>query len=107
MIQLTQCEIFANLYSLLIDHILREARFYLKSLRDIQNRIKPSNDIIDQEIFWDTIMKEHALFIRGLLDPVEIELFNTANNFGKIFDDLIEKTEKTKPEDILKITEEP
>ena len=46
--------------------------------------------LLTKKIFWDTIMKEHALFIRGLFDPVEIELFNTANNFGKIFDDLIE-----------------
>ncbi len=63
--QLLECRIFANLYSLLIDHILREARFYLKSLEDLQKRAKSTNDILAQEIFWDRIMKEHALFIRG------------------------------------------
>ncbi len=103
---LLSCKMFANLYSLLVDHILREAKFYLNSLEDIEKRMKPKNGIIEQEIFWDTIMKEHAQFIRGLLDPTEIELFNTANDFSKIFDELIKKTEKAKKEDMFKITEE-
>lgn len=33
-------------------------------------------------------MAEHSKFIRGLLDPTENELINTANNFGKEFDQL-------------------
>ncbi len=103
---LLSCKMFANLYSLLVDHILREAKFYLNSLEDIEKRMKPKNGIIEQEIFWDTIMKEHAQFIRGLLDPTEIELFNTADDFSKIFDELIKKTEKAKKEDMFKITEE-
>ncbi|WP_460285242.1 DUF2935 domain-containing protein [Clostridium botulinum] len=27
-------------------------------------------------------MAEHAKFIRGLLDPTEVKLFNTANDYG-------------------------
>ena len=104
--QLLECRIFANLYSLLIDHILREARFYLKSLEDLQKRAKSTNDILAQEIFWDRIMKEHALFVRGLLDPTENELISTANNFSKIFNELIEKTKKSKEKDITEITED-
>lgn len=104
--QLLSCKMFANLYSLLVDHILREAKFYLGSLRDVQKRIKPVNDILAQEIFWDTIMKEHALFVRGLLDPTEIDLFNTANDFGQRYDKLIAETKEAKKEDIPKITRE-
>ena len=33
-------------------------------------------------------MAEHSKFIRGLLDPTEDELINTANNFGHQFDKL-------------------
>jgi len=33
------------------------------------------------ELLWNQIMMEHALFIRGLLDPTENELINTADNF--------------------------
>ena len=33
-------------------------------------------------------MAEHSKFVRGLLDPTEDELINTANNFGQQFDEL-------------------
>ena len=102
--KLLECKIFANLYQLLVDHILREAKFYLMSLENVQKRIKPITDILEQEIFWDTIMKEHALFIRGLLDPTEVDLFNTANDFSQRFDELIEKTKEANKEDISEIT---
>ena len=29
------------------------------------------DEIEEQEVFWDRIMAEHSLFIRGLLDPTE------------------------------------
>jgi len=84
------CKLFTFNYPLLIDHILREAQFYLKILYQLQNRevVNLLEDIIDQEKFWDRIMAEHAKFIRGLLDPTEVELFDTANRYGKMFDSL-------------------
>lgn len=87
------CKIFTFNYPLLIDHILREARFYLKLLYQLQNRqvVNILEDIIDQEKFWDRIMAEHAKFIRGLLDPTEVALFDTANRYGKVFDALTEQ----------------
>ncbi len=33
-------------------------------------------------------MAEHAKFIRGLLDPTEVKLISTANNYGNEFDEL-------------------
>jgi rubrerythrin len=84
------CKIFTFNYPLLIDHILREARFYLKMLHQLQNRqiVNILEGIIEQEQFWDRIMAEHAKFIRGLLDPTEDALFDTANRYGKVFDEL-------------------
>lgn len=84
------CRTFTFNYPLLIDHILREARFYLKMLTTLQNRetVDLKRDIIEQEVFWNRIMAEHAYFIRGLLDPTEEELFETAHRFGKQFDKL-------------------
>ncbi|HEY8909029.1 MAG TPA: DUF2935 domain-containing protein [Desulfosporosinus sp.] len=84
------CKIFTFNYPLLIDHILREAHFYLKLLYQLQNRqlVNILDDIIEQEKFWDRIMAEHAKFIRGLLDPTEDALFDTANRYGKVFDEL-------------------
>ncbi len=84
------CRIFTFNYPLLLDHILREARFYLGMLQRIQQRVTvdPISDLTQQEIFWNRIMAEHAKFIRGLLDPTEVKLFDTAHNFGKQFDAL-------------------
>lgn len=84
------CKLFTFNYPLLIDHILREAQFYLKMLHQLQNRqvVNIIKDIIEQEKFWDQIMAEHAKFIRGLLDPTEVTLFDAANRYGKVFDEL-------------------
>ena len=87
------CRLFTTNYPLLIEHILREARLYLSMLNKLQNRqeILTEKDLPDQEIFWNRIMAEHSKFIRGLLDPTEVQLINTANNFGKEFDELTMK----------------
>ncbi len=82
------CKMFTFNYPLLIDHIRREAILFVELLTRLQNRVMV--DIIgfavEQESFWNRIMAEHAKFIRGLLDPTEEVLFQTANNFGKEFD---------------------
>lgn len=84
------CKIFTFNYPLLLDHILREAKFYLGMVQKLQNRgeIDSEKQALEQEIFWNRIMAEHAKFIRGLLDPTEDKLIQTANNFGKEFDEL-------------------
>ena len=87
------CRLFTLNYPLLLDHILREARFYLRALNRLQNResMGGANDLVEQEILWNRIMAEHAWFIRGLLDPTEGELINTANDFGNEFSELTRK----------------
>ena len=84
------CKLFTFNYPLLIEHILREAHFYLKMLHQLENRrvVNLVTDTIDQEKFWDQIMAEHSKFIRGLLDPTESTLFDRANRYGKVFDEL-------------------
>lgn len=89
----TSCKMFTTNYPLLIDHILREAQFYLRMLTKLQNReeILTVRDLLEQEIFWNRIMAEHAKFIRGLLDPTEVNLISTANNYGGEFDKLTQE----------------
>lgn len=104
------CRIFTSNYPLLIDHILREARFYFQLVQRLQNReeINLERDMYEQESFWNRIMAEHSKFIRGLLDPTENELINATNNFGNEFDKLTEESkeamDKTIP--ISKVTED-
>ena len=87
------CKMFTFNYPLLIDHIRREAVLYVNLLTRIQNKedVDIAREFVEQEQFWNRIMAEHAKFIRGLLDPTEEQLFITADNFGKEFDQLTEE----------------
>lgn len=88
--QVLACKVFTANYPLLIDHILREARLYLSIVKRLQKReeVDVEKESYEQEAFWDTIMAEHAKFIRGLLDPTEEALMKIANDFGNEFDKL-------------------
>lgn len=78
------CQMFTMNYPLLIEHILREAQLY----RDYVRRLEDCGQLDCQsmrevERFWNQIMMEHAMFIRGLLDPTENQLIETADSFAK------------------------
>ncbi|MFL0197748.1 DUF2935 domain-containing protein [Clostridium sp. WILCCON 0269] len=104
------CRIFTTNYPLLIDHILREAKFYFMLVQRLQNHgeINVEKEAYEQETFWNRIMAEHSKFIRGLLDPTENELINTANNFGNEFDKLTKEAKEAmdKAMPISKITDD-
>lgn len=111
------CKMFTNNYPLLIDHITREARLYLRMIQVLQNRegMDLEKEVLEQEVFWNRIMAEHSKFIRGLLDPTENDLIQKANDFGNEFDQLTAEAkaamDNTKSigevtEDSLKATEE-
>ena len=84
------CSMFTVNYPLLLDHIMREAKLYLTMVKQLQTgeQVDTQREALNQEMFWNRIMAEHAKFIRGLLDPTEEELFQAANNFGNQFDQL-------------------
>lgn len=82
--RVNSCKSFTANYPLLIEHILREARLYREQLRRLEGLSNCSCDELrDSELFWNQIMMEHALFIRGLLDPSEEKLINTADDFAE------------------------
>lgn len=84
------CEMFTMNYPLLIEHIIREAKLYRKYIEMLE-RDGCLNDQSMREIecFWNQIMMEHALFIRGLLDPSETELISAANGFAEDYSKLL------------------
>lgn len=45
----------------------------------------------DVECFWNRIMMEHTMFIRGLLDPAETKLFDSADQFADEYRELLNK----------------
>ena len=101
------CTIFTSNYPLLLEHIIHEANLYCSYVVDLENKIDiESKNAKEIELFWDHIMMEHALFMRGLLDPSEGELINTSNDFAIKFNELIEKTNEMTDSNIKNITEE-
>ena len=83
--------LFTVNYPLLIEHIQREAKLYRATVRELMdNNNCTYNDLRKTENFWNRIMMEHALFIRGLLDPTEVELIETADKFAEEYQELLE-----------------
>lgn len=93
--EVTGCRLYTTNYPLLIEHILREARLYRTTILELERRggIAPK-DLREMEMFWNQIMMEHALFIRGLLDPTECELIETADGFAKDYCRLLEEAKE-------------
>ncbi len=69
---------------------MNEAKMYYNLLTKVENR-EPftENYIYEQELFWNNIMKEHAEFIRGLLDPSEKKLIYTADKYASEYETII------------------
>lgn len=77
-------------YPLLINHIMNEAKMYHSLLSKLESKQSfTQNYIYEQELFWNNIMKEHAEFIRGLLDPSENELILTADRFSNNYENIL------------------
>ncbi len=86
------CHMFTMNYPLLIEHILREAKLYRKYVQMLEAHGTISmQSMKEEECFWNQIMMEHALFIRGLLDPSEKELFSSADMFAENYASLLKR----------------
>ena len=91
--RINTCGLFTANYPLLIEHILREARLYRAHLMRLEGLNDCScRELRDSELFWNQIMMEHALFIRGLLDPSEADLICTADDFADDYKHLLESS---------------
>lgn len=100
------CKVFTANYPLLIEHILREAKLYRQYVIMLQRGEDiNSQNMREVELFWNQIMMEHALFIRGLLDPTENDLITTADDFAKEYQQLIEEAKNMTDETIRSVTQ--
>lgn len=85
------CKMFTANYPLLIEHILREAKLYREYVSTLErDGCLTMRSMQEVECFWNRIMMEHALFIRGLLDPSENSLIDTADEFACKYEKLLE-----------------
>lgn len=99
------CEIFTVNYPLLIEHIIREAKLYCQMVKTLNEKGQlAEQDMRSMEVFWNQIMMEHALFIRGLLDPSEEELILTADRFAQDYRRLLEEAKRKDCETMDRLT---
>lgn len=98
------CKMYTTNYPLLITHIMNEAKMYYTLLSKVEKRESfTENYIYEQELFWNNIMKEHAEFIRGLLDPTEKELILTADQYAEEYE-LIMKNYSNNPMSLTNVS---
>lgn len=88
--EVLHCRMFATFYPTFVQHILHEAQMYKAGMDAIEAGQDPNDSIRQSELFWEHIMLEHAVFIRGLLDPSESDLINTANDFATAYSGLMQ-----------------
>ena len=99
--------LFTANYPLLIKHIIREAQLYRSTIDNLMhNRQVSYKGLWGTEEFWNQIMMEHALFIRGLLDPSEEKLIIMADDFAFDYKKLLETAKVQNSRVSAKITEE-
>lgn len=97
------CKAFTMNYPLLIEHILREANLYRSYIIALENgQDIRQQDMREVELFWNQIMMEHALFIRGLLDPTEEDLIHLSNDFAEQYKQLLQEAQTANDTIILK-----
>ena len=103
--EVLSCKLFTANYPLLIEHIIREAKLYRQYIIMLQNGQNiESQNMRQVELFWNQIMMEHALFIRGLLDPTEEELIDTADMFAGEYEKLLQDARNMTDETMKGIT---
>ncbi|MDQ0242881.1 hypothetical protein J2S09_000417 [Bacillus fengqiuensis] len=91
LILIINCKVSGFNFPLLVDHIAREAEYFMRTLKKFNKGVlDPIQDaIINENVFWLKIMMEHSRFIASLLDQSERNLVNTARKFGDDFEILL------------------
>lgn len=89
------CHMYTANYPLLLKHIIREAKLYREFVIELEAKGTICEESRKEKyLFWNQIMMEHALFIRGLLDPVENELIKTADEFANEYAELLKEAKE-------------
>jgi len=93
---LVTCELGGNNFPLFMDHLSREAEYFILLLEKAKefglenmNRISlPINSMTGETVFWHRIMGDHSKFILSKLDPSEKKFIEITLEFIEEFDDL-------------------
>lgn len=105
-----RCCLYTHNYPSKLYHQMEETKLYMKLIQRLQTHqiIDPTFQMFEMEMFWTEQMKEHAQFIRQMLDPKEEPLIEKANveaeKFKKIEKDFEDGTQPRK--NLKQITKE-
>ncbi|WP_419881652.1 DUF2935 domain-containing protein [Peribacillus sp. B-H-3] len=91
LILIINCKVSGFNFPLLVDHVAREAEYFMRTLKKFNKGIlEPIQDaIINENVFWLRIMMEHSRFIASLLDQSERNLVRASLKFGDDFETLL------------------
>lgn len=93
--EVESCRMYTANYPLLLKHIIREAKLYRSFLEELETKgTICAEERKEKYLFWNQIMMEHALFIRGLLDPEENALIETADKFATEYAELLKEAKE-------------
>lgn len=100
------CCRFTGNYPLLVEHILREAQLYRACILQLEGLDEECRPVVcGGGPFWNRIMMEHALFMRGLFDPTEEVLIQTANTFAEDYRRLLDANQSQGDRAALPLTQ--
>jgi hypothetical protein len=82
-----RCCLYTHNYPSIFSHHMEETRMYMKLIQRVQNRqiVDPTFQMVEMEMLWNHLMKEHAEIIRQMLDPTEEAMIEKANMYAKEF----------------------
>ena len=105
--RLITCTLGGSNFPLLVDHIRREAICFAANIIRLcrGELMSPTEELINDEVFWLRIMADHSKFIMHLLDPSERKFVCQAQMFSDTFDSLRFQAEDF--DSILEITPRP
>lgn len=95
--------IFTQMFYSELEHLRDEAQYYVSELEALQQRQNPNTkkEIINEKVFWNDKMAEHAEFIEHLLDPSEKVWINRARGFVSRFQKLEARADIAQDKGIL------
>ncbi len=85
------CAITSHNFPSIYEHQMEETEMYMKQIKRIENQqyLDPTYYMVEMQMFWEHIMKEHAGVISHLLDPKEKAWIEVANEYATGYERLL------------------
>lgn len=91
------CCLYTHNYPSIFHHQMEETKMYIKLIQRLQSQqvVDPTFQMVELEMLWTHLMKEHAEVIRQMLDPEEEKMIEKADKEAQTFKKIEEKFKDT------------